>query len=68
MKLRRIRNFFGYHFLVLPFLLIIHFALVQLWLSSDNWSPLRFPQLPAGTLGSIREYYTQELTLQITLL
>lgn len=51
--------------LALP--LIIHSAFVQHWLSSDNRSPPRFPLLPARTLGNIREYYTQELTLQITL-
>lgn len=55
-----------HRFFALPLPLIIHFAFVPQWLSSDSSSPLRSLQLPARTLGNIREYYTQELTLQIT--
>lgn len=55
---------------VLALPLIIHSAFVRRRLSSDNRSPLRQPPPPppllARTLGNIREYYTQELTLQIT--
>lgn len=60
---------------VLALPLIIHSVFVRR-LSSDKRSPQR-PLLPlqplpptllaGGTLGNIREYYTQELTLQITL-